>query len=200
MILTHGSNSINIQTQSVVEVGGKLYPYVQIDNMLFTTLNLDYLPSGVDLGTSGVPQTATAWYYNNDESTYGWNGMQYGLLYNKLAATIVNSSLPSGWSVVTYAVIWDKLYKLPDITIYSNANKWKKDGITGWNGTNDTLFSAVPSGYRDKNGVFYEIGSTMLMWAYETPNTAFKMDTTNNASFWGAEAAQGLCIRLFKYV
>lgn len=82
-----------------VEIGGKVYPVVTMGSQKWITYNLDYIPAGVNVGGSGEISTPNAWYYNNNETLYGWNNKKYGLLYNFAAGEIVNSSLTDGWRV-----------------------------------------------------------------------------------------------------
>lgn len=82
-----------------VEIDGKVYPVVTIGSQKWISYNLDYVPAGVNVGGSGEISTPNAWYYNNNETLYGWNNKKYGLLYNFAAGEVVNSSLTDGWRV-----------------------------------------------------------------------------------------------------
>lgn len=82
-----------------VEIGGKVYPVVTMGSQKWIAYNLDYVPAGVNVGGSGEISTPNAWYYNNNETLYGWNNKKYGLLYNFAAGEIVNASLTDGWRV-----------------------------------------------------------------------------------------------------
>ena len=65
-----------------VVIGGREYPVVQIGNQLWLAENLDWRWEGLTVGGQWQRETPGAWYYNNDEATYGVNGNKYGLLYN----------------------------------------------------------------------------------------------------------------------
>lgn len=82
-----------------VEIGGKTYPVVTMGSQKWIAYNLDYVPAGVNVGGSGEISTPNAWYYNNNETRYGWNNKKYGLLYNFAAGELVNASLTDGWRV-----------------------------------------------------------------------------------------------------
>lgn len=87
-----------------VVIGGRMYPTVTIGNQVWLAENLDYKFDGCDIGAAGIPSTPAAWYYDNDEATYGVNGNRYGLLYNQYAVDYLNQHLselgiPSGWHV-----------------------------------------------------------------------------------------------------
>ena len=112
MILTHGANSLE-RGGDFVEIGGRKYRTVKIGNQLWMAENLDYKFTGCDIGAAGIPSTPAAWYYDNDESTYGVNGNKYGLLYNQYAVDYLNQHLselgiPSGWHVPSRTE-WDTL-------------------------------------------------------------------------------------------
>ena len=191
----------DIVALGTISIGGKDYPYNQYGGILFTTLNLDFAPIGVDIGPVGVPSSPAAWYPNNDELQYGWNGKKYGLLYNKFAIPIINNELNDGWQVATYASFWNNLRNLYTNGLYNNPNKWKKEYISGWNGTNELLFNAVPAGYRDDDGIFYNVGSESRFWIYETPNTQLVIQNTNSAYNNAPNNGKpGCSLRLCKYI
>ena len=143
MILTHGANSLN----RGVEIGGRRYPVVKIGNQLWMAENLDWKWTNLTVGGSYVNDgNPHAWYYNNDESTYGANGNKYGLLYNTAAMEeLVNGQieLPANWRVPTYND-FNILY-----TLVGSNNAAKLKSVDGWisgNGTDDYGFNGKPTG------------------------------------------------------
>ena len=89
-------------------IGGKDYNCVKMpDGKVWMAENLDFKFSGVDIGPSDSPSSPSAWYYNNDEATYGIDGTRKcGLLYNWHAVKHLNdhrSTLCPGWHVPTGA-------------------------------------------------------------------------------------------------
>lgn len=154
-----------------VTIGGRDYKTIKIGNQEWLAENLDfkfqYNGSTLPIGSSGTPSTPAAWYYNNDEATYGIDGTyKCGLLYNWYAAKYLDDNkstlLPNGWHVPTLAE-FDELaatvggsesagpkLKALDSSITSN---WP----SGWNGTDDYGFSGLPGGYYA--GSFNLIGS-----------------------------------------
>ncbi len=101
--------------------------------------------------------------YNNDLS----NGKTYGRLYNWLAVTDSRKLCPAGWHIATDSD-WKKLIEyLGGIAIAGG--KLKEKGTTHWhspNGgaTNVSGFTALPSGVRTKDGVFYGLGDICEHW------------------------------------
>lgn len=155
-----------------VKIGGRRYPVVKIGNQLWMAENLDYKFDGCSIGVSGLPSTPAAWYYDNDEDTYGIDGpRQCGLLYNWYAAQLLNDnrrSLCPGWhlpslndyeSLCTFvgASIAGTLLKSSDVS-------WAPD----WGGTDEYSFGILPTGMN--NGSF----------AYLGQYTDFKTTTTNS--------------------
>ena len=161
-------DGLNWNTQVVV-IGGRSYPYVQIGNQLWLAENLDYKfevdGSQIPIGVSGTSSTPSAWYYNNDEKTYGVNGNKYGLLYNWYAAKYLEDNkftlLPEGWHVPTTEEWNTLMYAVGGKSIAGT----KLKSITGWksgNGDDSYGFNAFPSG--TYGGSFYYLGSSAYFW------------------------------------
>lgn len=155
---------------NVVVIGGRNYPYVQIGNQLWLAENLDYKfevdGSQLPIGVSGTPSTPSAWYYDNDEATYGVNGNKYGLLYNWYAAKYLDANkstlLPEGWHVPTTEE-WNTLMKAVGGKSIAGT---KLKSITGWdsgNGDDSYGFNAFPSG-GGYDGSFGYLGSRASFW------------------------------------
>lgn len=138
-----------------VDIGGRTYRTVTINGVTWLAENLDY-------GSSGV-------YYNNDESTYGWNGLKYGKLYNWNEAVAAANEI-SGWHLPTTAE-WDDLANAVGGTSVAGT---KLKSTTGWssgNGTDDYGFTVFPAGYGEA-GSFGNLGSRARIWtATETSST-----------------------------
>lgn len=80
MILTHGANSISRGNQNQVEIGGRLYPYVQIGNQLWLAENLELDITG-SIKNAEHPEFGR--YYN----------------YSQMDAI----PCPQGWRLATYS-------------------------------------------------------------------------------------------------
>ena len=149
-------------------IGGKTYPTCTLpDGHEWLAVNLDYAWSGLSVPTSGATKVSTpqAQYYNNDETTYGWSGLKYGLLYNNYAVSELETNkatLCPGWHVPTKAE-FDAL-----VAAIGSTNGGKLKSTTGWtnagNGTDDYGFTAYPSGYLGTLG-WGGITSAFRMWS-----------------------------------
>lgn len=128
--------------------------------------NLDYVSAkdGIVVGTN-------CWYYSNNETTYGWNGKKYGLLYTWDAAMAINID---GWHVPS-TTEWDTLAT----AIGSNAGTKLKstyDWSSNGNGTDNYGFNGVPSGYC-YSAVLSGLGSDARFWTSTeiNSNTAYAL-------------------------
>lgn len=185
---------------NVVVIGGRSYPYVQIGNQLWLAENLDYKfqvdGNQLPIVVSGTPSTPVAWYYNNDEATYGVDGNKYGLLYNWHAIKYLEDNkstlLPEGWHVPS-TTDWDTLANT--VGGASTASTVLKSA-TGWNdgaGTDDYGFTAFPSGCY--YGSFNNLGSNAYFWTsieynsnnayYRNLNTGTSLNSKYNRKTYG---------------
>lgn len=175
--------NIVIPHQNEVEIGGRWYPYVQIGNQLWLAENLDYKfsynGSTLPIGLNNLPSTPAAWYYNNDESAYGIDGTyKCGMLYNWYAAKYLDDNkstlLPDGWKVPSKDD-WDILAievggtDTAGTKLKANDNSITSIWPSGWNGTDNYGFSAIPSG--DYYGNFREFGIGTNYWSTDVYNS-----------------------------
>lgn len=164
MILTHGANSLERGGGNTVNIGGREYRTVTIGNQVWLAENLDYKFNGVEIGAAGQPITPAAWYYNNDEATYGVNGNKYGLLYNWYAVESLNNNratLCPGWHVPT-SDEWNALVTAVGGDSTAGAKLKSSTGWSSGNGTDDYGFSDFPAGWY--GGSFYDVGSNAGHW------------------------------------
>ena len=173
-IITEG----NAYTPNVgtVEIGGRTYKTVTIGNATWLAENLDYKFTGCDISTSEDPiawnvTDPSAWYYDNDETTYGIDGeKKCGLLYNWYAVDYLEQHkdiLIPGWHVPT-SEEWDSLADA--VGGYSVAGLKLKavDGSVGdswpsnFGGTDAFGFAALPGG--DFGVYFGGIGTKAEFW------------------------------------
>lgn len=176
MILTHGANSLSLGGHlPKVVIGEHEYEYILIGSLLWTCQNLDYKYADNIIGTKAV-------YYNNDETTNGWNGTKYGLLYNQNAVRDLASYLPNRWRVPTLSD-FNSLIS----TIGGNNSAKKLKSTSGWsndgNGTDDYGFHALPAGTYFSNA-FHDAG---ILTTYKSQTATWdglynvlELDDTNN--------------------
>jgi len=185
-----------INSQSVMDVDGNIYNTVTIGTQIWMKENLrvthyqngDTIPYVTDSVQWHNLHSDAYCVYNNDTSLIS----TYGLLYNFYT---VKDSLkkisPFGWHIPTVGE-WDTLINY--LGGYNIAGcKMKEDGFIHWLSsnsitTNESGFTALPSGYRYTFGAFYGINSTNFIWSsYEyfvppiiTPTCAFicNLDTS----------------------
>lgn len=143
---------------NTVVISGRTYRTVTINGVTWLVENLDY-------GSDGI-------YYNNDESTYGWNGLKYGKLYTWAEAVAAANAIP-GWHLPSD----DEWAALANAVGGTSVAGTKLKSTTGWsegNGTDDFGFAAFPAGYKySYTGSFYNLGSRTYFWtATEFSSTA----------------------------
>lgn len=161
---------------STVTIGGRVYRTVTIGTATWLAENLDYKfqvdGSQIPIGVSGTPSTPSAWYYNNDETTYGVDGNKYGLLYNWYATKYLEDNkstlLPEGWRVPS-GTDWDTLATAVGGVSTAGTILKAAAGWTNGAGTDDYGFNALPSG--GYFGSFQGLGLFINYWT-TTENTS----------------------------
>jgi len=148
---------------------GNVYQTVTIGTQIWMAENLKYLPSVVGPAT-GSQTTAYYYVYDYDGTDVTAakataNYTTFGVLYNWPAAL---NACPTGWHLPSDTE-WTEL------TDYLGGGgvaggKLKEIGTTHWNtpntdATNETGFTALPSGYRDDDGTFGNIGYNGYWWS-----------------------------------
>lgn len=194
---------------NTVKIGGRDYPYVQIGNWLVITENLDYKYDGLSIAPAGNPTTPAAWYYNNDEATYGVNGNKYGLLYNGYAAIYMYEHaaelFPAGWNLLPDNGWYQFLMSLPNG--YSSGLELRS--TEGWNsnsnGNNEYQFDGKPAGLRtSSSSTFVDVGDECRVWQ-GTGSTCLRMFSSKYGNIHDSiptvfNSKMGASVRLFKFV
>lgn len=160
-----------VYTDSVVDLQGNVYHTVNIngrewmaENLRSTKYNngdsIEYLSWGTD-------------WYNTDSGAYcayaHHNEAQsvYGNLYNFYAVNDPRGIAPPGWHVPTY-------YEWIGLMAYcGNAdagNRLREWGYRHWLVNNDEAtdqygFAALPGGFRDSDGEFYDMRAQCYFWS-----------------------------------
>lgn len=139
-------------------------PEVQIGNQVWTSRNLDVatfrngdsipqVRSNEEWERAGKEKKPAWCYYANDKN----NGEKYGRMYNWYAVNDPRGLCPKGWHIPT-SDEWIKLENFIGIPVVGlqikNNTGWNSNG----NGNNKSGFSAMPGGYRSRDGNFTGIG------------------------------------------
>ena len=128
-----------------------------------TYRNGDPIPQVTD-PAEWVGLTTGAWcYFENDSA----NGLIYGKLYNWFAINDPRGLAPTGYSIPSGAE-WDILTNyLGGASIAGG--KLKEEGLCHWltpntDATNETGFTALPGGFRDFDGDYFNDGINGQFW------------------------------------
>ena len=156
----------------MTDVDGNVYPTVVIGTQTWMAANLKTTKykdgTSIPLVTDGTAwskdTTAAYCWYNNNEATYK---NPYGALYNWYAVN-TGKLAPNGWHVPTDAEWVILVTYLADST--TAGGKLKEAGTSHWmapnsGATNSTGFTAVASGSRYSNGLFYLNGEYGWLWS-----------------------------------
>ncbi len=162
----------NTDINKVTDVDGNTYKTVTIGSQVWMAENLkttkfndrtDIPNSNNSKDWSSLASPGYCWF-NNDAAS---NKITYGALYNWY--TIGTGKVcPSGWHVPS-STEWINL-----ITYLGGENgaggKLKEIGTVNWispnsSTTNETGFTALPGGYRDLNGTYFNFKSVGYWWS-----------------------------------
>jgi len=197
------------------------YASVQIGNQCWMSENLKYLPSVTGPNSSS---TTTPYYY-----VYGYNGTDvnaaktttnyanYGVLYNWRAAMNGASSsstnpsgvqgiCPLGWHIPSDAEFTQLINFLGGISVAGG--KLKETGTIHWltpnlGATNESGFTALPGGFRNQGGGFFNLTATGHWWSttiYSSSSAWYHfLDYNGNAVFKNAVSWElGYSVRCIK--
>jgi uncharacterized protein (TIGR02145 family) len=164
---------------SSIEFDGYTYSVVEIGDQCWFAENLR---TTTYADGSAIPEETdnTAWSglstgARSDFDNAAYNALNYGRLYNWYAVTNGSGLCPSGWHVPTDEE-WTALETYLGTNGHSGTEGTALKSTTGWhdtgNGTDDVGFSALPGGYRDSNGYFYNAGSFGRWWS-SSPSGGF---------------------------
>lgn len=159
-----GGVSTEVTTSTEVTIGKQVWMIENLNVDKFR--NGDIIPEAKtkEEWNEATKNNQPAWcYYNNNPD----NGDKYGKLYNWHAVNDSRGLAPEGWKIPTYEE-WTRLIDFlggQEIAVkkMKSADFW----ADGKNGTNESEFSALPSGYRyypDYSAPFMEIGKNSIWW------------------------------------
>ena len=177
--------------QGVSDIDGNFYKTIKIGTQWWMAENIrttryqngDEIPNITD-DQEWQNTSFGAWvYYNNDSQ---FNDI-YGKLYNWFAASDSRNICPVGWDVPS-----DQ-----DLNILANhlgqnaGGKLKTTGFEYWNSpnsgaTNESGFSALPSGGRSINGSFSRMGERAYVWSStesDVENAFYRILEYNSGNF-----------------
>jgi uncharacterized protein (TIGR02145 family) len=195
----------------VIDIDGNSYNGVQIGTQLWTTKNLnvskyrngDEIPQ-VQNKKEWEKLTTGAWcYYEKKEK----NGTTYGRLYNWYAVNDSRGLAPAGYHIPSYEELLTLVANLGGEKVAGG--KMKEEGTTHWdkpnkNATNTSCFTALPGGYRFRNGLFYSIGKSGYWWSSSKEDTdrAWNLWMANDESYvvvnYNNLFANGFSVRCLK--
>jgi uncharacterized protein (TIGR02145 family) len=183
-------------TGTVTDIDGNVYKTVTIGTQVWMAENLkttkyrngdaisyvtdDWAWMMLTAQTGAVGATGTGGYCNYANNTS--NGTTYGRLYNGWVVADSRKIAPAGWHVPTDAE-WTTL------TTYlggesTASKKLKETGTSHWSSpnsssTNETGFTALPSGSRGSTGSYYYIGDAGDWWS----STEYVINGVKNAYY-----------------
>lgn len=162
---------------SVTDIDGNVYGVIRIGTQLWTVENLrttrykdgGLIPTG--LGNTDWRATTTGAYaiYDDDNA----NNTTYGKLYNWYSVNTAKLA-PEGWHVPSRAE-WDVLVNY--LGGSSTAGGKMKSTSSLWmapnlDATNNSKFTALPSGYKSNSGNYDLEGQSAYWWASSERNTS----------------------------
>lgn len=166
------------RTYDLVEIGGQCW---FADNLATDQYrNGDAIPTGLSNSTWQSTTAGAYAIYNNDPA----NDATYGKLYNWYTTVDTRGLCPTGWHVPTDCE-WMYLESSLGMSVADQETiGWRgtNEGgalkaTTNWNSpntgaTNSSGFTALPGGYRDVNGTYFNIGNYGNWWS-STENFSF---------------------------
>lgn len=192
---------IESNVYNTVTIGSQVW---MVENLKTTKYNNDIdIPLITDRGTWFELKTPGYCWYNNDENT---NKDTQGALYNWYTVN-TGKLCPSGWHVPSDDD-WTTL--IAYLGGESEAGiKLKEIGTTHWNlpqskATNETSFTALPSGCREQDGAFWSMGYYGLWWSNTEYASSFawnrKMSYCNDGVWRDSSCGKesGLSVRCLK--
>jgi len=166
-------SGISFTTQfGVIDADGNVYNTVTIGTQVWMAENLkttkyrngDPIPNVIDDKEWSSLTKGAYCYYNNDVNI----STPYGSLYNWFTIADSRQIAPTGWHVPTDAE-WTILTTTLG-SIIGAGGKLKEIGTTHWlspntGATNESGFTALPGGYRDYSGGFYDGTGGNGLWS-----------------------------------
>ena len=161
-------------TSTITDVDNNIYNTVLIgtqcwmaSNLRVTKYNDGYLiPLNNSGGSTGDVSTTWTARTSGARTVYAHNATNlatYGYLYNWYAATDTRKICPSGWGIPTdpeWLTLTNFIGTNPGTKLKKNSSLWSTN-----TGTDNYGFSALPGGYRNNFGSFYDIRVNAFFWS-----------------------------------
>jgi uncharacterized protein (TIGR02145 family) len=183
----------------------KNYKTVKIGKQLWMKNNLNYIsfnngdtiPEIKDLNLWNSAASPALCSYNNNPSY----SAKYGRLYNFYAASDLRNLCPVGWHLPTNND-WDSLAKELG-GMLTAGGKMKEKGAASWispnsGATNESEFSAVPSGFREAGPDFSNIGAFTGFYSSEGNVKILNFSTASLENKDKCSPSEGYSIRCIK--
>lgn len=185
----------------VTDRDGNVYKTVRIGNQVWmaeplrvTHYNDGTLIPYIKKGSDWAKDTSGArCYYGTNEASADKStadsakyAIPYGALYN-FAAVRSGKLAPIGYRIPDTNDFRILTSYLGDPSIagqfLKSASYWKDDADSSYSTRNNTLFSALPAGYRISNGYFDKFGNQNYLWSSTEISTfAFCQNLSNNST------------------
>lgn len=180
LILNCNKSDHDPSTDPPIDADGYEYKIITIGNQVWMAENLrttkynnrdeigTTVPASLDISHEYQPKYQ--WPFSGNERT----ALEYGRLYTWYAITDDRGVCPSGWHVPS-DVDWAILCEFLGGFAISGA-KLKETGTAHWHNpnegaTNESGFTAIPSGYRRTSGDFDAIGLRERWWSAAESST-----------------------------
>ena len=207
-------DEVTFTTPAMVEdYDANSYQTVKIGNQVWMAENLKTThflngdpistttPATLDITSEGSPQYQ--WSYDGSEA----NNSVYGKLYTWYVVSDQRKVCPDGWHVPGDTE-WSALETALGGYLIAGA-RLKEEGNDHWqspynlDATNESCFSALPGGYRDRNGTFSVLKNDGYWWSAtesETDKSWSRMLSTGTYSVArpGITKSNGLSVRCIK--
>jgi uncharacterized protein (TIGR02145 family) len=192
-----GNKTITFDFIACTDGDNNHYPVVNIGPQTWMAENLKTTKfnNGIDIhngvGWETLIEPAFCWY-NNDPD----NEATYGVLYNWYAVN-TGDLCPTGWHVPTDGE-WNNLTtNLGGASLAGGM--LKETGTTHWNSpntgaTDETGFKALPGGYRNQDGTFYNIELGCYMWSSTEYNA--DMAWEQNPNYNGSQLRRSMDFKM----
>lgn len=172
----------------VNDIDNNIYHTIIIGNQVWLQENLKTTKYRNGDAIANFTNTPTGGYcnYNNDPAL----GDLYGRIYNWYAVGDVRGICPAGWHVPTKAELTELFNFVGGFTVAGG--KLKETGTSHWNSpnmgaTNVYGFNLLPSGWREMNGQYQNMGQGTYLWT----STEHLLDNFTTGASEAAEAGFG---------